>query len=840
MRSPLFCLVALAALTCGSVFGQQPESFVVRAEPPAGFNLAISPPPRLLQALVPKGKLPPVPVADAGLPQPASLPVRAAVPPAAGPQAGQLQIYRQRDHRPTSVLNFPGEPSTAVDRDTWFATGNTYGSLSRDSGTTWTHVSPITLFAARDGGACCDQRVLFHPRSGLTFWCIQYGYSSTTATGGTRIAWANRAGVRGSSWNSLYVDAAQFGFTDCWLDYPDLAQTDAHLFFASNVFNASGQYVNSIVVRLAIAQMQAGGNVDVVFYRRTGGTSPMGGQASYRFTQTYAGNPGPLMFWGVHASTSSLKIFAWDDGSSARMSDVTRSIPSWTDTTGAAPGPDGRDWLGFDDHRIASGYLSPVGDECGFLWASNGNGSTRPRAYVRAQVFRKGDRSIWTAEDIWSNDLALAYPAVGINEAGHAGVVFSAGSATQHVTTYALLSDDYSPTFQGATVFPLGDGRNGSPTNRWGDYHSVTAHPLHPRTFVGTAMHMNGVTFSDTVHQSVWFGRDDFAPQPVTLTVDSVPAGLSLALEETDLDNRRAGITPFTRRYLPRQAYTVHALREVSVGGSTQLFSHFQGALGRSAQTPYRVDDIGTSAQSVTAHYAPQTLVTIDDRNVAATVPIALSSADHDGMRDGSTRFVRRFARTATVRYTAPLDFQGYRFQRWWVDGVAQPLDQLALDLALSRPAHLIEAEYCPFTAGQWTGFGVGCLSSRGVTPNLSPGSSPEARDAVFAAAQLLPTAPAVLSLGVSNTVWNGMPLPLGLGQFGGNFACNLFIAPALDLPLAVDAAGRAQLSLTMPRSVLGRDLYAQVFAFDAGSPWPIKLVVSNAVGLRVGGSDCR
>lgn len=199
-------LVALAAVACANSFGQSPESFVVRAEPPAGTHVSISPPPRLLQRLLPKGQLPRVPVEDHGLPTPDSRPVQVAAVPSAAPQAGQFQVYRLRDHRPTTTLDFPGEPSTGVDRDTWFATGNTYGSLSRDQGSTWTHVSPATLFPARDGGACCDQRVLFHPRSGLTFWYIQYGYSATTGTGGARIAWANRDGVRGSSWNSLYVE----------------------------------------------------------------------------------------------------------------------------------------------------------------------------------------------------------------------------------------------------------------------------------------------------------------------------------------------------------------------------------------------------------------------------------------------------------------------------------------------------------------------------------------------------------------------------------------------------------------------------------------------------------
>src|SRR5690606_17819271 len=192
------------------------------------------------------------------------------------------------------------------------------------------------------------------------------------------------------------------------------------------------------------------------------------------------------MFWASHNSTSSIRIFAWDDTGSGRLADVDRSIPSWTTGAGSAPGPDGRDWIGCDDHRIGTGYHPHMSNAAAFLWPSRHNGSSRPQSYVRVQVFRPSDRTIISTEDVWSSSIDFAYPAVGLNSLGHAGVVMAGGSASIHVTTWAFLVDNYSSFFAGATIFAMATGSHGAPSNRWGDYYSVVAHPVEPRTFIGT------------------------------------------------------------------------------------------------------------------------------------------------------------------------------------------------------------------------------------------------------------------------------------------------------------------------------------------------------------------
>jgi hypothetical protein len=599
-------LLTLAAALSAQGYAPPPETAVAFPEVATGDNLALPQPPRALNTQLPIGGLPPIPVIDAGLPQPASPPV------VVGdlerqPLAGQFTFFRNRDQRPPGVTSLnPGEPSTAATRDTYFATGNTYGALSRDSGMTWSHINPFTLFPAVDGGVCCDQRVLADPGSGLMLWYIQYRYSATTGAGGFRLAWSrSRDTLRASNWSSVYFNAASFALPGNWLDFPDIAVSGNHVYMATNVFNASSVYQNSLVIRIPISHLTGGGSIVASYYRRTGGSGPMGGGASYRFSQTYNGAPFPTMYWASHNSTSSLRIFAWADGATARMADVDRTIPAWTSGAGSSVGPDGRDWIGFDDHRIASGYVNHVFTEGAFIWTSNGNGGSRPQSYVRVQVFHPNDRSIISTEDVWNSTFDFAYPAVGINSLGHGGLVMSAGSSTVNVTTFAMIADNYFSFFQGNTVFSIANGSNGAPSNRWGDYHSVVANPIDPRTFIGTGQVMSGGTSSaNIVHRTYWFGRDDYTPAWVPLSVTSSPSGVPIVIDETDRQGLKDGTAPFTRSFTPQQGFTLRAPATFNAGGNTYQFSHWQvTGFFNSSNPVFTSSSIGTTATSALAVY---------------------------------------------------------------------------------------------------------------------------------------------------------------------------------------------------------------------------------------------
>lgn len=836
-------LLALLAALVSAPAAQDPgppETVTVMSEVHHGTGLDAPQPPRAVFDRAPIGGLPAVPQVDAGLPQPNSRPcVIGNVE--AQPQAGAFTFFRNVDHRPPgSTRLHPGEPSVAGSRDTWFATGNTYGSLSRDSGMTWNYINPYTLFPANDGGVCCDQRVIADPSTGMVLWYIQYWYSATTGAGGFRLAWArNRDDLRNSVWNSVYFNAASFGLPGNWLDFPDIALSAGNVYIATNVFNPSSSYVDSIVLRMPISQIRQGGAIVASYYRRNSGTSPMGGGASYRFTQNYSGSRFPEMFWASHNSTSSIRVFRWDDSLSARAASVDRTIPAWTSGAGSAPGPDGRDWIGGDDHRIASGYINPVFNEMAFLWSSNAG--AHPQSYIRVQVFNPADRTVISTEDVWSSSFDFAYPAVGMNSLGHGGVVMSGGSASTNVTTYAFLVDNYYSFFAGATIFALATGTNGAPSNRWGDYHSVVANPVDPRTFLGTGLSQSGGTgTSNTVHRTAWFGRDDYTPAWVTLNIASTGVnGVAITVDETDRNGFKNGNTPFSRSYTPQQGYTLRAPASVTSGGNTFLFANWTGSGGTSSNPVYTVSSIGTSAQSATANYGLQAIVTIDDRNVAGGVPITVGTLDLDGAGNGTTRFTRRYrASDGPFAFTAPATAGQQVFRRWYVNSLPQAIGQRSLSLTPTG-ATTLEAEYCSYTAGGYSTYGTGCAGSNSVIPALNSASRPDiGANVTHSLTGLTGPTPAIMTLGTSRTLWNGLPLPLSLGLIGANPACSILAEPVVSLPMPTNASGSGSLTFALPNEPgsIGVHLFSQVIAVDVFVPFRVPLVVSNGLDMLIGG----
>ena len=128
--------------------------------------------------------------------------------------------------------------------------------------------------------------------------------------------------------------------------------------------------------------------------------------------------------------------------------------------------------------------------------------------------------------------------------------------------------------------------------------------------------------------------------------------------------------------------------------------------------------------------------------------------------------------------------------------------------------------------------FGAGCgpnprppaLDIEAGTPAI--GDTYTLRASEFASGALL-----VHLLGLSNTTWNGNPLPLNLA-FMGYPACDLLVAPDVMAQGVADNRGRAQVSFRVPNAPLlrGRSFYHQVVGVDTN----VVLAFSNGFEARV------
>jgi V8-like Glu-specific endopeptidase len=141
------------------------------------------------------------------------------------------------------------------------------------------------------------------------------------------------------------------------------------------------------------------------------------------------------------------------------------------------------------------------------------------------------------------------------------------------------------------------------------------------------------------------------------------------------------------------------------------------------------------------------------------------------------------------------------------------------------------------FVAGTFALFGQGCPGAVGV-PVLHCTGTPDLGghiQVVVTSTDPANDAPGFLLVGVSNTNWNGAPLPIDLLTLG-LAGCSLRVSPDLALPLST-GFGQAQQGFTVPNQpeFLGQSLYFQHFAHDASATASAQTVTGNCARARLG-----
>ena len=235
---------------------------------------------------------------------------------------------------------------------------------------------------------------------------------------------------------------------------------------------------------------------------------------------------------------------------------------------------------------------------------------------------------------------------------------------------------------------------------------------------------------------------------------------------------------------------------------------------------------------------ATSRLVTVRSLNPSSGITVTTSRRDNNGKVSGSTTFSLEYCGTTTTTLTAPSSYGHAPFKRWRLNGVLQPLHRRTLALTTNR-SHVVYAEYYVHTHGSFVRFGAGCAGSNRRVPILTGIGHPDIGQRVtLRTYNARPLTRGLITLGISKTRWGAIPLPLNLGVIGGT-GCLLHISYDLNLPLATNSSGIADLTLTVQNipSTIGQHFYWQSTIFDPGSPRPTKFAVSNALDLKVGGN---
>jgi hypothetical protein len=140
--------------------------------------------------------------------------------------------------------------------------------------------------------------------------------------------------------------------------------------------------------------------------------------------------------------------------------------------------------------------------------------------------------------------------------------------------------------------------------------------------------------------------------------------------------------------------------------------------------------------------------------------------------------------------------------------------------------------------AASYSTFGTGCAGSADI-PALAPvtGSLPRSGQNFAVELTNLPPAGgvgfALLAMGLGNTTWSGLPLPLDLGPYGMP-TCLAYIRVDGTVLLS-HSTGTASHGMTIPTGFDGVKFYQQGFAIDPQAGNPIGATVSNAGEAVIG-----
>jgi hypothetical protein len=388
-----------------------------------------------------------------------------------------------------------GEPSVAIHDQVVFYTGNWYAAVSSDGGKTFSYLDPATVFQAADppnSHYCCDQVVNYIPQIDTFVWLLQYG--PDTGDNIQRLAFASSANVVQGRWRLFDVTTQSLGVPGAFLDFPDLAVGAGALYMTTNVF--AGGKVGAAVVRIPFAGIQGGHPIAQRFVTMT--------SDSLRVAQ----HCGTTAFFAAHEDTSTLRLFAWDEGKDAPTS-TTIGVARWIGGQGyQSRTPDGRRWLDRADARITGATVA--GKELWFAWTVDRGSNLRPRPFVQIARIDSTNLTLIENVNIFHPDAAIAYGALSANASGEVGISYMIGGGTlfpSHMV--GILTATRKDILVAASDRgPLPDPQTGK--FEWGDYLTVRRAYPDQQLFAATGYVLKGKQDGDNLDATprfVLFGR---------------------------------------------------------------------------------------------------------------------------------------------------------------------------------------------------------------------------------------------------------------------------------------------------------------------------------------------
>jgi arylsulfatase A-like enzyme len=266
---------------------------------------------------------------------------------------------------------------------------------------------------------------------------------------------------------------------------------------------------------------------------------------------------------------------------------------------------------------------------------------------------------------------------------------------------------------------------------------------------------------------------------------------------------------------------------EASLVSAVDVYSTVAHLCGVDRTPPFvKIDGISFVPLLAAPNQPPtRTTVYAELAFVSAPGPVAI--------RDARYKLIRRFEATPVTDELFDLVADPFEQSDLLQTASLTPGQQSAYDWLRDEVVSILD------TSGRFVGFGhTGCVGSNG-RPEIGWQGTPAIGSSyTVSLSGAAPDQPAVMRLGASNKVWNGLALPYSMEELGSGPQCTIFTSSESHFPVRTSSQGTAAWTINLPpqTELIGGSVYHTWLIVDPAAPNnPLGLTASNAVEVIIG-----
>jgi len=414
------------------------------------------------------------------------------------------------------------ESSVATEGKYLFYTGNWFAARSINGGSTWTWMNPFSGWPSWSP-FCCDQVTIPDKARKCLFW-LQMGSPGTNpGTGNYENIFklhVSKDGTWASWWTYTFSPlGTNGGWTNQFWDYPHIQLGPRYLYLSWNLFNQSGAFTRTVMLRLPLDALAAAAGFSYNYYDNSGWFTFVPAQGCDH-VMYFASN------WPLSGTQNNrIGIWRWDEASGG-LTFWEKTVAAWT-LTGrgyALCGSDTGNWAARYDQRLLTGARyriaskdvlnnnPPLGRNVIAWWWNVAQGGGFSYPYIDGAAFFEDTMTQvpgYPGRPYVYGSWCFAYPSAAVNERGDVGMIFNYSYSPDWNPRVAFsIADEYWHAPPGWDVINVKASLYRPADKKWGDYN--TNRPFFPSSEIwAAASHvLRSSTTGDSTPFYFVFGRE--------------------------------------------------------------------------------------------------------------------------------------------------------------------------------------------------------------------------------------------------------------------------------------------------------------------------------------------